>query len=189
MHSSSPAEERHRGSLRRKVSSFTSTPTFTVVAPQPRCETLRHVAIVMEIYTYVSDRQKRCRTGLRGTCHVLWAWVGACTMLFSRDAETTRSNILTHDISDTCGPLVAQGGCWRGRADAGRSRRGAGRADDRGRARTGGAGGRWPTAHRGRGGGAPSVVTRQREQIDELYAPRQLHPAVLVYRSRIPDLP
>ena len=92
--SSSPAEERHRGSLRRKVSSFTSTPTFTVVAPQPRCETLRHVAIVMEIYTYVSDRQKRCRTGLRGTCHVLWAWVGACTMLFSRDAETTRSNII-----------------------------------------------------------------------------------------------
>ena len=58
-------EERHRGSLRRKVSSFTSTPTFTVVAPQPRCETLRHVAIVMEIYTYVSDRQKRCRTGTR----------------------------------------------------------------------------------------------------------------------------
>ena len=56
---------------------------------------------------------KRGAGPVRGTstCHVLWAWVGACTMLFSRDAETTRSNILTHDISDTCGPLVAQGGC------------------------------------------------------------------------------
>ena len=51
---------------------------------------------------------------------------------------------------------------------------------------------RWPLAHRGRGGGAPSVVTRQREQIERIVRPATATPRcprVPIKDSRSPVAP